>query len=127
MEGLCLQRAISEGTDRVRGRETVNEVCVETMRHSSTTTTTLEQETTCHVRSESCPQDSDSSVFGLWVRAAEETVTAARTALDVLTSVVVIPPPSLPMMRRLSTVLGHPGLVDFEASMIIEKLREVDR
>ena len=72
----------------MRWRETVNEVCVEMMPNSSYTATTLEQESTRHVRSESVPQDSDSPVFGLWVRAAAETINAARKTLDVLTSAV---------------------------------------
>ncbi len=38
----------------------------------------------------------------------------------------VILPPFLPVMRRLSTVRGRHGLVDFEESMIILKLREVE-
>ena len=39
----------------------------------------------------------------------------------------VIPPPFAPVVRRLSTVPGCQGLVDFEESMIIYKLREVER
>ena len=62
----------------------------------------------------------------MWVRAAAETIKAARTTLDVLTSAGVILPPSLPVVRRLSTVPGRHGLVDFEESMIIWKVREVE-
>ena len=110
----------------MRWREIVNEVRVETMRNLLEMTTTLEQKTTRHVRSEPVPQDSDGPVFRLWVRSAAETSNAARKALDVLTSVGVIPPLSLPVVRRLSTVPGRHELVDFEESMITEKLREVE-
>jgi len=55
-----------------------------------------------------------------------ETIKAARTALDVLTSAGVILPPSLPVVRRLSTVPGRQGLIDFEESMIIWEVREVE-
>jgi hypothetical protein len=57
---------------------------------------------------------------------AEEIIKAAREALDVLTSIEVISPPSLPVVRRLSTVPGRHGLVDFEESMIIWEVREVE-
>ena len=58
-------------------------------------------------------------------RAAAETIKEARKSLDVLTNAGVIPLPSLPVVRRLSTVPGLHGLVDFEKSMIIWEVREV--
>ena len=79
------------------------------------------------MRSESVPQDSDSPVFRLWVRSAEEKINETRRALEVLTRAGrVDPPPSLPVVRRLSTVPGLHGLVDFEESMIIWEAREVE-
>jgi len=81
----------------------------------------------CHLQLWFVTEVAAGLLFAARVSFAEETITAVRTALDVLASVVVIPPPSLPMMRRLSTVLGRHGLVDFEERMIIYKLREVDR
>lgn len=112
LEGPCLKRTISSDRDRVRWRETVNEVCVKTMRNSSCTTTTLEQETARHVRSESVPHGMGGPVFGLWVRAAAETINAAHKALDILTSAggdcAAV---SVRIVRRLSTVPGRQGLL----------------
>ena len=78
------------------------------------------------MRFEADPHGMGGPVFGLWVRSAAEPIMVAQTTLDILTSAGVIPPPSLPVMRRLSTVPGHHELVDFEESMIIGEVREVE-
>jgi len=47
------------------------------------------------VRSKSVPYGMRGPMFGLWVRVAEETITAARKALVIRTSAGMIPlPPS---------------------------------
>jgi hypothetical protein len=62
-----------------------------------------------HVQREHIPQAAAGLLFGAWVRSAAEPIMVAQTTLDILTSAGVIPPRSLPVVRRLSTVPGRLG------------------
>jgi len=79
-----------------------------------------------HIQRGFVPQVATGLLFEFLVDSATEIINTARKALDVITNVGVIPPPSLPVVRRLSTVPGRHELVDFEESMIIEELGEVE-